>query len=285
MRATISAALVMAIMLLAQGAAAQTKTAWLGASLEYVEPGDAKNLGIPGGLKVTKVQEVSPAKDAGLETGDIILSAGQSTITTIETMRNVLDKLRPGELLSLGVRRINGKNEPLVVTLGAAPEKDDQFANDPKVKELREKLRGQDADRRKTAEELERRLAELRQGKTEKPAEPKPEEPPKPDVKEPERAALPVVIGATFRNLEPEESKKHGIEGGICATAVTAQGAADEAGLKKDDIISKAAGEALTGTGHLRTLLSKANPGDKLELEVLRDGKKITISVMLRPRQ
>jgi len=284
--------MVIAVMLLAAVANAQSSTPWLGCGLQVIDQADAKKLGIEGGLKVTRVDDKSPAKEAGLEVGDIILSAGQTTVTSIETMRTAMADKRSGDLLSLGVRRTNGKNEPLIVTLGTKPGKDDKFADDAKVKELRKKLAEQDAERRKTAAELERRLEDLRTGKADKevnptPTQPRVEEPtrPEPKVEEPQRATLGVTMGASFVNLTPEQSKKLGIEAGVKATNVTAGGAADEGGLKEDDVLVKANGEAITGTGHMRTLLAGMKAGDKLEIEALRAGKKVTLTVVLRPKQ
>lgn len=293
MRLLNSIALVIAVMLVSTQLTAQSNTPWLGCGLQVVEQADATKMGIEGGLKVTRVDANSPAKEAGLEVGDIILSAGQTTITSIDGMRKELAERRPGDLLSLGVRRANGRNEPLIVTLGSQPGKDDKFADDAKVKELRKKLAEQDAERRKTAQELERRLEDLRSGKANKETQPQPAQPrveetparPEPKVVEPERATLGVSMGASFLNLTPEESRKLGIEGGIKASSIVANGAASEAGLKEGDIIVKAGGEALSGTGQMRTLLAGMKPGDKLELEVLRSGKRQTMTVVLRPRQ
>lgn len=295
MRLLNSIALVIAVMLVSAQLTAQSNTPWLGCGLQIVEQADAKKMGIEGGLKVTRVDANSPAKEAGLEVGDIILSAGQTTITSIEGMRKELGERRPGDILSLGVRRANGKNEPLIVTLGSQPGKDDKFADDAKVKELRKKLAEQDAERRKTAQELERRLEDLRNGKANPETNPQPAQPrvdeqptqptrPQGEVKEPERTTLGVTLNASFTNLTPEESKKLGIEGGIKAGTITANGAAAEGGLKEGDIVAKANGEAMTGTGHLRTLLAAMKAGDKLELEVIRAGKRVTVTVVLRPR-
>ncbi|MBE7492128.1 MAG: PDZ domain-containing protein [Planctomycetes bacterium] len=298
MRVLSSAVLVMVVMFAvasgASSAKAQTNTPWLGVGLQVVEAEDARKMGIEGGLKVTRVDDKSPAKEAGLEVGDIILSAGQSTITSIEAMRKELADKRPGDVLSLGVRRANGRNEPLIVVLGAQGAKDDRFGDDAKVRELRKKLSELDAERRRTAAELERRLEDLRSGKAnpetapqppqprvEEPANPKPAEP---KVTEPERATLGVTLNASFLNLTPEESRALGIEGGIKASSVSAGGAAAEGGLKEGDVITRANGEAMTGTGHLRTMLSRMKAGDKLELEVLRGGKKVNLTLVLRPR-
>ena len=119
-----------ALMMLTMGAtalAAQSGAAWLGVKLEVVEAPEAKKLGIDGGLKVTRVDEKSPAAEAGMVKGDIVLSAGEDTVTTIEQMRAVMAAKRPGDMLSLGVRRSNGRSEPLLITLGSTADKDDKF--------------------------------------------------------------------------------------------------------------------------------------------------------------
>lgn len=292
MRKLSAAVMVIAIMCCAGRAVAQSDGVWLGATLEVVEAKDLPVLGIPGGLKVTNVAEKSPAQEAGLEVGDIVLSAGQDSVSTIEGLRKILAGKRPGDMLSLGVRKAAGKTEPLLVTLGRQPSADDKFADDARVKELREQLQKLDVERRRVMSELEKRLSDLRNGKADKvgpqpaprvdnPPQPEPETP-KPVPEEP-RAPLAVSLGAAVESLTPEESKTLGIEGGVKVSRVVASGAAEEAGVKTGDIVVKAGGEALTGTGHLRMVLSKLNPGDKLELEVLREGKKQNIAVTLRP--
>jgi len=294
MRTALSAAMVIAIIAFAAPVAAQLNKPWLGVKLQVVEGEDAKLLGISGGLKVLDVKDKSPAQEAGLEVGDVILSAGEDTVTTIDGFGKVMAALRPGDLLSLGVRRAGGRNEPLLVTLGTEPGKNDEFADDARVKELRDLLLKLDAERRRTAAELEKRLADLRSGKATRTPDPQPTQPPPVETPEPEetkpepetpRAPLPVTLGAVVENLNAEQSKKLGIEGGVKVARVVEGGAAEAGGLKADDIISKAAGEALTGTGHLRLVLAKMSPGDKLEFEVLRDGKTVKIEVTLRAAQ
>ncbi|MCA8911225.1 MAG: PDZ domain-containing protein [Planctomycetes bacterium] len=281
------------VMILGAGqVAAQSSDAWLGVKLEVVENADAKKLGIDGGLKVTRVDDKSPAEKAGFEVGDIVLSAGEKTITSIEQMRDVLGGKHPGDLLTLGVRRSNGRTEPLMVTLGSVKDKDNEFSDDARVAELRKRLRDLDSERRRVQEELENRLDELRKGKADKVKDPTPstenpggDEPEvKPETHKPDRVHLAVTIGASFVNLDAEESKVHGIEGGIRVTKVSAGGAAEEAGLKIDDIVVYVDSDAVTGTGHLRTILAEHDPGDKIEVEVIRAGKHQTLTVVLRAK-
>lgn len=289
----ITGALLAAVMLVMVGAAdlrAQDGDAWLGVTLEVVEREDADKLGIDGGLKVTKVYENSPAVEAGLEVGDIILSAGEDTVTSIEKMRDVMGARHPGDLLSLGVRHSNGRTEPLLITLGSTSDREGEFTDDAKVKELRERLRGLDAERRRVREQLEERLKELRSGKADPDEKPVPAETeekdstPEPKVKKPERTRLKVSLGASFVNVDLERSSELGIEGGIRIIRVSSGSAAAEAGLKVGDIIVQVDGEAVTGTGDLRTILGEHEPGDHLEFELIRDGKRQTKTVVLRAK-
>lgn len=284
------AGLMVCALLLTAGALKAQSDAWLGVKLEVVEQAEARKLGIDGGLKVTRVDDKSPAQEAGMEVGDIVLSAGEDTVTTIEQMGAIMAAKAPGDMLSLGVRRANGRNEPMLITLGSVKDKNDKFGDDAKVKELRERLRELDAERRRLRDQLDERLKELGAGKADKETTPAPkEEPAKPEPKpadthEPQRVRLKVTLGASFVNLEAEESAKLGIEGGIRVTVVQDGSAAAEAGLKVDDVVASIDKEAVAGTGDLRTILADRNPGDRLELEVIRNGKRQQLTVVLRAK-
>lgn len=263
--------------------------AWLGLGLQVVENADAQKLGIEGGLKVTKVEDHSPAKEAGFEVGDIVLSAGEATVTTIEKMREIVTSKRPGDMLTLGVRRTNGRNEPLIVTIGSTADRDNKFRDDPKVIELRKRLDELDTERRRVREQMDKRLEELRKGGATTP-QPTPVPTPEPAPKiestprDPDRVEIKVNMGASFVNLELSEARERGVEGGVRVKSVAQGGASEEAGLKVNDVIIRVGGSALAGTGELRLLLSEKKAGDRLEMEVMRDGKKLTITVLLRQK-
>jgi S1-C subfamily serine protease len=273
----------------ASSVAAQAQKAWLGVTLEVIDGEAANKIGISGGLKVTAVEAKSPAETAGLKVGDIILSAGEDAVTSIEAMRNVMSDLRPGDFLSLGVRRDNGRNEPLLVTLGAQSDKSDEYADDAKVKELRDLLRSLDAERRKIMKQLEERLRELGSGKADKteqsPAAPPEPEKPQPSIPvEPERVTLKVTMGVSCRNLDKQEKTELGVDSGVMITDVLQGGPAAEAGIQQSDVLTHVDDEAVTGTGDLRTILSRHQPGDRVELTLLRGGKSMKVTVLLREK-
>lgn len=299
MRKLGSSILAILVSLMAAGAlSAADDDAWLGVKLKVVSAERAKALSIEGGLEVTEVTPASPAEEAGLEAGDIVLSAGEQTIATIEQMAEVMKAKRPGDSLNLGVLRKGGAVEPLIAFLGAKGDADREFQDDAKVKELRDRIREQRAELRRLEEELKRRLDDLRGGRAKTDATPLPDDRPKveetedgenPDDRsktvEPERTRLGVRMGAQVVNLEPEESKDLGIEGGIRVTRVSEDSPASEAGLEEGDVITAVNGKKISGTGELRTVLAEASPGDKLELSVLRNGKKQTMTLVLAARE
>ncbi|MBI2049996.1 MAG: trypsin-like peptidase domain-containing protein [Candidatus Staskawiczbacteria bacterium] len=83
---------------------------------------------------------------------------------------------------------------------------------------------------------------------------------------------LPVDYGAWVRKGENGE------------LAVTKDSAADKAGIKSGDIILEFNGEQITQNNSMAKIITKYNPGDKVVLKVLRDGKELNIDVVLGER-
>lgn len=280
------------LMLLAAVAApawAQDSKPWLGAKLRILEKDELTKFSVENGLYVTEVTKSSPADVAGLEVGDIILSAGEKTLSTIEQMEEVMGKKRPGDALNMGVRRENGKIEPLVVKLGTRVRVPGQFDNDKRVKELRDriqKLKNETAD---LEAELEQRIEDLRSGKAkpevrDKPPIDKPDTPPTPDEPKPvpvDPTKLKVKLSAKLVSLDSDEAKTKGLEGGVVVSSVETGGAADKAGLRSGDVIFEAGGGKITGTGDFRGVLAKLNPGDEIEVKVLRGKDTVTVKIVL----
>ncbi len=71
------------------------------------------------------------------------------------------------------------------------------------------------------------------------------------------------------------------IEYGAMITDVVADSPADKAGLKQDDIIISLNGAKITDSDDLVEAVEKAQPGDKVELKLYRDGKPMNLSFAL----
>jgi serine protease Do len=68
---------------------------------------------------------------------------------------------------------------------------------------------------------------------------------------------------------------------GALVSNVEKGGAADKAGLKSGDVIRKLDGQPIVASGDLPAMLSLAKPGDKVTLDVWREGKIIRIDARL----
>ncbi len=98
------------------------KRGYLGVYLQSVdkEIAEAFSLDHTEGVLVAEVSKDSPAEDAGIKQGDIIISYNGAVIKNIHSFRNELSLLEPGTEVGLSVLR-DGKKEEITVKLGTSP--------------------------------------------------------------------------------------------------------------------------------------------------------------------
>jgi periplasmic serine protease, Do/DeqQ family len=92
------------------------------------------------------------------------------------------------------------------------------------------------------------------------------------------------LIGITFTELNPAMAKELEITdvNGLYIRDVVANGAAEEAGLKEGDIITKLDGRAITSSSDLQERIYRLRPGDKVKLTYKRNGKERDVTVTLK---
>jgi serine protease Do len=93
----------------------------LGVSIGEVDANDARAAGLStiGGAKIQSFEpeEDSPAKRAGAEVGDIIVSAAGHSVDQVNTLQRIIRGFKPGETVDLDVMRF-GQKKTLHVKLG-----------------------------------------------------------------------------------------------------------------------------------------------------------------------
>lgn len=96
---------------------------WLGVLIQDVTLELAESFGMkqPSGALVAKVLPGSPAEEAGIQVGDIILSYGDSEVTYSRDLPPIVGRSTVGSKVGVNVLR-NGKRVKLGVTLAALPE-------------------------------------------------------------------------------------------------------------------------------------------------------------------
>jgi serine protease Do len=91
-------------------------------------------------------------------------------------------------------------------------------------------------------------------------------------------------MGVSIQSLDSELAKelKINIVEGVHIADVQDGGAADKAGMKMDDIVTKINGRVVKTAPELQELVGRNRPGDELEVTVNRDGKLETLYIILK---
>ena len=82
----------------------------LGLGLQELTPDLAKQLGVKAGdgLVISKIVQGSPADEAGLRRGDVVLEAAQEKVTSVDKFNKIASKVKEGEGLLLLIQRRQG---------------------------------------------------------------------------------------------------------------------------------------------------------------------------------
>lgn len=90
-------------------------------------------------------------------------------------------------------------------------------------------------------------------------------------------------LGIALRALTPQLAEQYGIdtEAGVLVIDVVPGGPADEAGVRAGDVITGINGETVAEPGDLAAELRASEPGDRVELRLLRNGEEETFEVEL----
>ena len=90
-------------------------------------------------------------------------------------------------------------------------------------------------------------------------------------------------IGLRISGVTAEDAEALGLEriAGVLVQGVTEGGPAEEAGLRFGDVIVEIEGEPVDRVGALQQQVARRDPGSRIEVQVVRDGKRRTLEVEL----
>jgi serine protease Do len=91
-------------------------------------------------------------------------------------------------------------------------------------------------------------------------------------------------LGIQIREIDSATAKQHSLEEGIYVMAVDEFSPAEKAGVKIGDIIVKADGKDVKTLKELKAIKDTKSAGDKINIEVVRNNKNVTLSVVLEEK-
>ncbi|OOM75284.1 serine protease Do-like HtrA [Clostridium puniceum] len=91
-------------------------------------------------------------------------------------------------------------------------------------------------------------------------------------------------LGIQIKDIDSDIAKKYNLPEGIYIVSVDEFSPAEKAGFKIGDIIVKCDGKSVKTAKELKAIKEDKNAGDTINLEVIRDKKNITVSVVLEEK-
>ena len=88
-------------------------------------------------------------------------------------------------------------------------------------------------------------------------------------------------LGITARTVTPELAKENKLEEGVYVVGVQEFSPAEKAGLKIGDLIVEFGGKRVKTLEELNQVKSQYNDGDSVPVEIIRDGKKVNLNLIL----
>lgn len=240
---------------------------YLGVYLQDLSPGLAKalQLGDEPGVLIQGVVEDSPAEEAGLEDGDVILAFAGETVADQMALTKAVRKADPGQKVDILVLR-KGKQKTIEVELGEAEDLVWHMKLDD-LDDLHLDLKGFNNLKHKfktwTTEDGDDVFV-IGEGDFHHNSN---------------RGHLGIHIESLGEQLGEYFGADEGE--GVLVSHVVEDGAAAAAGLRAGDVILKLGDKDIADTNDLHKALAKTEPEDKVELTVLRKGKTKDFNVTL----
>ncbi len=253
------------LMMLAAGLAqAGEKGAYLGVMLQDINTSMAKAMDMDdeNGVLVNEVVDGSPAHEAGLQDGDVIISFNGKDLANHKALTKAVSKSAPGEKVEVIVLR-DGNKKKLKVKLGERQETHMSFFSDEdRVHSSHggENVfvwRGNEHGDNKQFEIMIKDLDGMHE----------------------ERGFMGIEVDdiseqmGDFLDVEDGE--------GALITSVTENSAAEQAGLKAGDVIINIGDDEVDEAAEVYEALAGTQPGQKLDIELIRKGKKKSLEITL----
>jgi serine protease Do len=219
-----------------------TGGSYLGVNLAEIDSTRAKELKLKEttGVEITRVEEGSPAEKAGLKPNDVVLEYNGQRVEGMEQFGRLVRETPGGREVKLVISR-NGATQTITATVAAR-----------KVRAFGGNIKDFLPD-----------MPEIRM----------------PDMPQMFSVWRSPVLGVEAEALGSQLAAYFGVKDGVLVRSVLKDSAAEKAGVKAGDVITKVDGVAVTTPNELSNAAHSAGSKGTFALELMRDHKVMSLSV------
>jgi|SRR5690348_7042172 serine protease Do len=218
---------------------------YLGVSLAEIDANRGRELKLreTHGVEITRVESDSPAEKAGLKSGDVILEYNGQRVEGMEQFGRLVRETPPGREVKLQISRA-GATQTIAATTGTRKVRTLNAGN---MSEFFNKWDMPDIH-----------LPDMSQVFT--------------TVRSP-------VLGVEAENLSPQLATFFGVKDGVLVRSVTKDTAAEKAGIKAGDVITKVDGTTVTTPNELASALRAARSKKTFAVNLVRERRETSVNV------
>lgn len=219
---------------------------YLGVGIQEIDSDRAKALKLreEAGVEVTRVEKDSPAEKAGLMAGDVVIQYNGQHVEGIEQFSRMVRETPAGRDVKLDIWR-NGGPQQVTVKIAAR------------------RLAGVPGDGFSFT---------------------LPEVPVMPDIPRNLMTWRTALLGVEAESLDGQLAQYFGVKEGVLVRSVVAGSAAEQAGIKAGDVITKVDDTSVRTPSDLSSRI-RGSRGKTVDLVVMRDHKEMTVNVMIADQQ
>ncbi len=225
-----------------------TQTSYMGVNLADIDNDRARALKLRDvhGVEITRIEENSPAAKAGLKVGDVVQEYNGQRVEGMEQFGRFVRETPPGREVKLVISR-DGNPQTVAVTIGT--HKDGM----PRV------FSGTWPG---NMHEFQLNMPEINIDM--------------PQIYAMSRTSL---LGVEVESLNPQLAEFFGVKEGVLVRSVVKDSAAEKAGIKAGDVITKVDQEKVTSAPELSSAIRSARSKTTFPVQVTREHREMTLNV------
>lgn len=215
---------------------------YLGVNLAEIDTARARELKLrePSGVEITRVEDGSPAEKAGLKPNDVVLEYNGQRVDGMEQFGRLVRETPGGREVKLVIIR-NGATQTIVAAVGVRKAR----AFGGSIKDLMPDM------------------PEIRI----------------PDMPQVFSAWRSPMLGVEAEALGSQLAAYFGVKEGVLVRSVLKDSAAERAGLKAGDVITRVDGAVVTTPNELSNVVRSASSKKTFAIELMRDHREMSVNV------